>query len=132
MIYLSVGDRGRNVLGVLLSTVLPVLEAESWGCSAEQGASYLALRLEPRLRLVRGTGLNVEFLELESYLASTTREQLDERSRVQEDPRVLLKCWRPQLKKFCAWASFPSPRPTRSPRQYLPQARPLHNNSQTY
>ena len=41
-------------------------EVESWGCSAGQGASYLALEREPRLRLVGVTGLNVEFLELES------------------------------------------------------------------
>lgn len=43
-----------------------VLEAESWGWSAEPSASYLPLGEEPRLQLVGVVGLNVEFLELDS------------------------------------------------------------------
>lgn len=62
------------MLRALLWAVLMVLEAESWGCSAGQGASYLALGLEPRLRLVRVVRLNVEFLELESDLDRITKQ----------------------------------------------------------
>ena len=43
--------------------MLEAVEAESWGCCAEPGASLSALGRGPRSRLVRGAGLDCEFLE---------------------------------------------------------------------
>lgn len=51
----------RRVEWLLL---LLAVEAESWGCSAEPGASLLALERGPRLLLVHAVGLDCEFLEL--------------------------------------------------------------------
>ena len=52
---------------LLLPWLLEAVEAESWGCCAEPGASLSALGREPRSLLVRGVGLNCEFLELHAW-----------------------------------------------------------------
>jgi hypothetical protein len=44
--------------------LLEAVEAESWGCCAEPGASLSALGRAPRSLLVRSVGLNCEFLDL--------------------------------------------------------------------
>lgn len=62
---------------LLLCPLLSVLEAESWGCSAEQCASLSALGKEPRLRLARFVTLIFEFLELLRELELMQLQQRD-------------------------------------------------------
>lgn len=65
----------RRVETLLLLWLLEAVEAESWGCCAEPGASLSALGQEPRSLLVRGVRLNCEFLELQYWRRTVDDKQ---------------------------------------------------------
>lgn len=102
-----------------------VLEAESWGWSAEPSASYLPLGQEPRLQLVGVVGLNVEFLELDSSRNSATaqlRSDIDNKTLDDEDiassdqvPRQQSICARDKLLSPLAQSRSPLLRASANP-----------------
>lgn len=74
----------------LLWSPVVLAEAESWGCCTGRGASYLALGLEPRLRLVRAAGLNDEFLELESCVDCGQTRELQRGNAIYEEEQLIV------------------------------------------
>jgi hypothetical protein len=67
--------RAETLLLLWLLEAVEAVEAESWGCCAEPGASLSALGRVPRSLLVRGVGLNCEFLELQYWRRAVEDKQ---------------------------------------------------------